>query len=70
VVRGWLPGANGTLQIAHDQSGERVEADSLVEAIGWIQSRSVPTAAPAEDVEGEYGERIEARSHDYSEAAA
>lgn len=70
VVRGWLPGATGRLQIAHDQSGERVQADSLNEAIDWIQSRSAPTTAPAEDVEGKYRERIEARSRDLNETAA
>ena len=63
VVRGWLPGATGALEIAHDQSGERVQADSLIEAIGWIQSRSVPATTPAEESRGgEYREGFVARS--------
>jgi hypothetical protein len=40
VVRGWLPGATGTLEIAHEQSGERITAASMSEAIGWMQARA------------------------------
>jgi hypothetical protein len=49
VVRGWRPGVAGSLVVAHDQSGEHVQTDSLVEAIGWIQSRATtsPGQAPA-----------------------
>ena len=47
-VRGWRPGATGTLEIAHDQSGERMRVESLGEAIDWIQSRSISATAPIE----------------------
>src|SRR3712207_1851501 len=53
VVRGWRPGTTGALEVAHDQSGERVRTDSLVEVIGWIQSRSAAATPPARGAEGE-----------------
>ena len=40
VVRNGQPFGNGALEIAHEQSGERIRATSLNEAIGWIQARS------------------------------
>jgi hypothetical protein len=46
VVRGWRPGVTGALVVAHDQSGERVQTDTLVEAIGWIQSHATTQPGP------------------------
>lgn len=61
VVRGWQPGATGTLEVAHDQSGERVQADSLIEAIDWIQSHSMSVSTPVEESRGgEYRAKLEA----------
>jgi hypothetical protein len=47
VVRGWQPGRAGALVIAHDQSGDCVRTDSLVEAIGWMQAHALPASEPA-----------------------
>lgn len=52
VVRGWRPGVSKSLEVAHDQSGERVQADSLLEAIGWIQARSMTLTPPANATQG------------------
>ena len=39
VVRNGQPGGKGIVEIAHEQSGERIRATSLNEAIGWMRSR-------------------------------
>ena len=39
VVRNGQPGGKGMVEIAHEQSGERIRATSLNEAIRWMRSR-------------------------------
>ena len=45
-------GASGTLEIAHEQSGERIKATTLTEAITWMQSQSGGVAVEAACCEG------------------
>lgn len=46
VIRHRSQGQDGKLEIAHTQSGARILANSMSEAVGWIQAQSIAPAPP------------------------